>query len=157
MGLCEDEFISSSSSSMFTAGFQSLFRSKEFQIPLCKIQAKSSSKVCMYIPESCFMFAVCSYPETDFGRIFLNSHNTSCPLTTTIKMKWSAPNSQMVVLGIASVPCCKNEGSAFLRILEGMITSCYILRVKIPHQQAVTLNRVHTTQLEQHLRSVFSF
>lgn len=90
------------------------------------------------------------------GGFFQNSQKISCPLTDTIKMKCSTPSSQVVVLGIASVPCCESEGSAFLRILEWTIISHYILRVKNPHQQEVTLNRVHThpphtIQLDEHL------
>lgn len=117
---------------------------KQGILNLCKIQAKFSCKVCTYIPEFCLMFAVYSCLETDFGRIFQNSQKISCPLTDAIKMKRSTPSLQMVVLGIALVPCCESERSAFLQILEWMIISFYILRAKIPHQQEVTLNGVHT-------------
>lgn len=112
--------------------------------------------MCVCISEFCFMFVVCSCLETNFRRIFQNNQKISCPLTDTIKMKWSAPSSQMVVLGIASVPCCESKGATFLQMLEWMIISHYILRVKTPHQQEVILNRVHTkpphtTHLEEHL------
>lgn len=110
----------------------------------------------MYNPEV-FLYVCCVFLNKDkfwedFSKDF---QKISCPLTDTIKMKWSAPNSQMVVLGIASVPCCEREGSAFLQILEWMIISCYILKGSNFEQS--TPPHTHTTQLEQCLRSMFSF
>jgi len=78
--------------------------------------------------------------EKDFRRIFQNSQNISCPLTASTKTKWSSASSRLVVLGIASDPCCDNGRSAFLQILGWVVISHYILRGKRNHQQRITLN-----------------